>query len=175
MRILHFGAITLFLLGSLAGPAWAQQGERNKAFYVEALGSGITISLNYDFRFKPTQSGLGMRVGVGGGSVSNQNSPGGGGLVTVPVLVNYLIGERRTAFEAGAGVTMAYVTASDLDIGNGELFSDNLFAVVGSLNMGLRLQPVRNGVVFRLNWTPLIGKTGFKAGIFGVSLGYGFK
>ncbi|GAB3332233.1 hypothetical protein GCM10027299_38540 [Larkinella ripae] len=153
----------------------AQDGGRNKAIYVEGLGSGLILSLNYDFRFKPTQDGLGMRVGIGGARISDRNSDARAGAITMPILVNYLIGKRRAAFEVGAGVTPIYISASGTDDVSGELISGKGVGVFGSLNAGLRLQPVRNGVIFRLNWTPIITSEGFQARWLGLSLGYAFK
>ena len=89
-------------------------GGRNKAVYVEGLGSGLLLSVNYDFRFRNTQDGLGMRIGVGGLSLAatatdnnGATSPARLGVVTLPVLVNYLVGKGRFAFEMGAGITPA--------------------------------------------------------------------
>ena len=45
-------------------------GGRNKAVYVEGLGSGLLLSVNYNFRLRNTQDGLGMRIGVGGLSLA---------------------------------------------------------------------------------------------------------
>lgn len=148
---------------------------RNKAVYVEGLGSGVLLSANYDFRFKPTQDGLGLRVGVGGGAFADQNSDARVGLVTVPLMVNYLVGKRRVAFEMGAGLTPIYINASGTNQATGDFLSGNGFGAFGSLNLGLRLQPIRNGAVFRLNWAPTVSNTGFYPSWFGVSLGFAFK
>lgn len=169
-------ALAVGMLGyrSLAQEAVPPTG-RNKAVYVEGLGSGVLLSANYDFRFKPTQDGLGMRIGLGGGTFSDQNSNARAGLVTLPVQVNYLVGKRRAAFEMGAGVTPIYVNASGTNQATGDFISGNGFGAFGSLNLGLRLQPIRNGVVFRLNWVPTVSNTGFYPRWLGVSLGFAFK
>lgn len=148
---------------------------RNKAVYLEGLGSGVLLSANYDFRFKPVQDGLGLRVGLGGGVLSDPNSDAIAGLVTLPLVLNYLVGKRRVAFEMGAGVTPVYVNASGTNQATGDFISGNGFGAFGSLNLGLRLQPIRNGVVFRLNWAPVVSNTGFYPSWFGVSVGYAFK
>ncbi|MFD1141332.1 hypothetical protein ACFQ4C_09440 [Larkinella insperata] len=171
----RFFYTVLLLIFLSSASVWAQDGGRNKAVYAEALGSGITLSLNYDFRFKPTQDGLGMRIGVGGGSFSDTNSDAKAGIVTMPVLVDYLVGQRRVAFEAGAGLTLVYINVSGTDAVSGELLSGKGFGFMGTFNTGLRLQPVRNGVVFRLNWSPAISNAGFQANWLGLSLGYAFK
>jgi len=147
---------------------------RNKAVYIEGLGSGVLLSANYDFRFKPTQDGLGMRIGLGGGSFRESISNNRIGLVSLPVLVNYLVGKRRVAFEMGAGVTPIYIDASGTTA-TGDFISGRGLGAFGSLNLGLRLQPVRNGAVFRLNWVPTVSNTGFYPSWFGASVGFGFK
>ncbi|GAB2789223.1 hypothetical protein GCM10027275_37730 [Rhabdobacter roseus] len=153
--------------------SYAQDGGRNKAIYVEGLGSGLLFSVNYDFRFKPQQDGLGMRVGIGGGNLGGFDA--NVGIVTVPVLANYLVGTRRVAFEAGAGITPIYVKASAADLSTGDVVKADGLSAFGTLNAGLRLQPIRNGVVFRLTYTPIITGSGFLPLFLGVSLGYAFK
>ncbi|MFD2572726.1 hypothetical protein ACFSUS_18950 [Spirosoma soli] len=144
-----------------------------KAIYVEGLGSGLGVSLNYDTRFKPGLSGLGLRVGVGGLDVSS--SAGSIDIITLPVLVNYVAGNSRAAFEAGVGVTVIRVSA----ISASTLPGDNIVAkgtgVAGSGNFGLRVQPKRNGVHFRLYWSPFVTSDIFEPRIFGASLGFGFR
>ncbi|MBO0932835.1 hypothetical protein [Fibrella aquatilis] len=173
--------ISLFCLCTIRGMAQGSLGGRNKAVYLEGLGSGLLLSVNYDFRFRNTQDGLGMRIGVGGLSVAatatNNNgttSPARLGVVTMPILLNYLVGKGRVAFEMGAGVTPIYLSATKYQTNN-EFVQNSNFGVLGTLNAGLRVQPIRNGVVFRLDWTPMISDTGFQPAWAGVSLGYAFK
>lgn len=68
-----------------------------------------------------------------------------------------------------------YVSASSGSVVNNDFVKASGFGVFGSLNLGLRAQPIRNGVVFRLNWTPIISEAGFQPEWLGISLGYGFK
>jgi hypothetical protein len=151
---------------------------RNQAVYVEGLGSGILLSVNYDMRFRRgVQDGLGMRVGVGGASLSGTDGTGQTasiGIVTVPLMVNYLVGKRRSAFEVGAGLTPGYASARVTSSGTYQS-AEGFGVFAGFLNVGYRLQPLRNGVVFRINWSPAINEYGFQPSWFGISLGYGFK
>lgn len=152
-----------------------------KAIYVEALGSGLGVSINYDTRFKPGLTGLGIRAGIGGLSVSGQNTAGAPGstvrigVVTLPVLINYVVGNSIAAFEAGAGLQGVYISAEGQDINSGTIDSSDGFTVGGTMNFGLRLQPRRNGVHFRLYWAPIVNGHGFQPKWLGLSLGFGFR
>lgn len=43
------------------------------------------------------------------------------------------------------------------------------------MNLGYRLQPLKNGFMMRAVWTPLFDTSNFGAGWAGVSVGYRFK
>lgn len=155
-------------------------GKPAKAIYLEALGSGIGLSLNYDTRFKPGLTGWGMRGGIGGFSFSGTDNTGQSasiGIVTLPILANYVAGNSIAAFEAGAGILPAYVNASanDLATGGNGIASVKGLSLSGTLNAGLRLQPRNKGVHFRLYWSPLFNASGFYPKWLGLSLGYGFR
>ncbi len=150
----------------------------HKNVFVEVLGNGLLVSANYDMRLKRgIQDGLGFRVGVGGGRIEGTTNDGDyldASLLTIPLSVNYLVGKRRSAFEAGIGVTPVFVNA-DLAIIDDEITYGKGWGAIGFLNLGYRFQPIRNGVMFRADWTPVIYSEGFSPGFFGVSLGFGFK
>ncbi len=149
-----------------------------KNVFVEGLGNGLLISANFDMRFKRGASdGLGFRAGIGGGPIEGYTDNGDyidGNLVTIPLSVNYLAGKRRSYFEAGAGITPVFANV-DLAIFEGDIYSGKGWGAAGFLNLGYRFQPIRNGVMFRLDWTPVITSEGFFPGFFGASLGYSFQ
>lgn len=136
---------------------------RNKNVFVELLGSGATIvSANFDMRLNKGRSdGLGMRVGLGGGSIKNDYLIGEGSvttkLITVPLEVNYILGERRFAFELGLAIT--YVSISEdsnfeiLDYYSEEFETGNV--VVSYIPVGFRLKPDKNGFMLKLNIGPM--------------------
>lgn len=167
--LLSFLLLVTLQLNAQDAPA----GRPAKAFYVEGLGSGLGLSLNFDTRFKPGLSGLGMRVGFGG--IDASSSKGSIDIITLPVLLNYVAGNSRASFEAGMGVTVIRISA----ITASTLPGDNAIAkgtgVAGTGNFGLRLQPKRNGVHFRLYWSPFVTSDFFEPRIFGASLGFGFR
>ena len=90
-------------------------------------------------------------------------------------MVNYLVGAKRSAFEAGIGITPMYASLDIYSPTKPELADHNGWGASGFLNLGYRFQPLNNGFVFRANWTPAFNSTGFSPSWFGLSLGYGFK
>jgi hypothetical protein len=151
--------------------------QRRKTVFVEALGNGLTVSGNFDLRLKANQNdGLGLRAGIGGGSLSGTDDQGNSasiGIVTFPLAVNYLVGKKRSAFESGIGITPVYVSTSGR-IDN-DAFSGSGLALSGFLNLGYRYQPVNNGFMGHIKWTPAITSTGFSPSWFGLGIGYSFK
>lgn len=136
--------------------------KRAQSVYGEIGGNGILFSANYDFRFKKSDKGLGMRAGLGffGGS--------GGGLVTVPVGLNYLIGKAPSYLEVGLGYTYVSITSED-----------NFIEGAGSLlvpSIGYRFQPSNKGFTGRVIISPLIGlgEGGGWVMFGGISAGYKF-
>lgn len=150
----------------------------SKNIFVEGLGNGVLISVNYDMRLKKgVPNGLGVRGGIGGGSLEGTSQDGDYidlSMITIPLGVNYLIGSKRSFFEAGLGITPIYVNANTVIL-EGDLYSGTGWGVLGFLNLGYRFQPIRRGVMFRADWTPAFGKPGFFGRYFGLSLGIGFK
>jgi len=151
--------------------------QRRKTIFVEGLGNGILISGNFDIRLKSDRNdGFGLRAGIGGGSMSGTDFNGNYanvGLLTFPLSVNYIVGNRRSGFESGLGITPLYVSATTST--SGEFFQGSGFGATGFLNIGYRFQPIKKGVMFRVNWAPAFGAQGFQSDWFGVSLGFSFK
>lgn len=160
----HSLLVLLFVLLSTAVHAQeAPEASRNKSVFVEFLGSGATIvTANFDMRFKPNRTdGLGMRIGIGGGSISDEPLIGEGSsktkTFTVPIEVNYILGERRFAFEVGYSVTYVSISEDSTFQFLGEYSesheSENL--IVSYIPIGFRLNPKTNGFMLKLNLGPL--------------------
>lgn len=151
--------------------------QRRKTVFVEALGNGLTVSGNFDLRLKANQNdGLGLRAGIGGGSLDGTDEQGNSasvGIITFPLAVNYLVGKKRSAFESGIGITPIYVSASGTIDDND--FSGKGLTLSGFLNLGYRYQPLNNGFMGHIKWTPAINSSGFSPSWFGVGIGYSFK
>lgn len=131
---------------------------RAQNVYVELLGQGLLFTANYDTRFSKKRNGLGGRIGIGAIGSDGDN------IVTIPVSLNYLLGEGKNFFEIGLGAT--YATASVLDT-NGS-------AVFGTMSFMYRLQPVKSGFNLRVGFTPIFNADAFIPYYAGVSLGYTF-
>lgn len=172
--------LLLMLAFTTAGIATlaAQAEPFRKAVYMEGLGSGVAISTHFDMRLqRGRQDGPGVRIGIGGLSNYEGYTTDGDyvefGLLTLPVGFNYLVGQRRNSFEMGVGTTFLRANI-DAEIDE-TLISGNGWGVLGFVNLGYRLQPLRNGLLLRINWSPAFGVNGFQAGWVGFGLGYSFR
>ena len=179
MRILASFFLLLFCSLSVQGQDIVDNPRRNKAVFIELFGNGIGGTVNFDTRLaKGAQGGHGIRVGIGGypnlrnvDVLGNSNTAS---LISLPISYNYLLGRRRSAFEAGAGVTPIFSKVRATRI-NGTTFEETDATVAGFANIGYRYQPIHSGFVFRFTWTPALTNEGFFPSWFGISFGYGFK
>ncbi len=94
------------------------------------------------------------------------------GILTVPISLNYLLGEGKNFFEIGLGAT--YIGGStSFDLFGNELETER--TVVGTMAFMYRLQPINGGFSFRGGLTPIFSrKDGFVPYYAGISLGYSF-
>lgn len=137
--------------------------KRAQNIYVELGAQGLLFSANYDTRFGKTRNGLGGRIGFG--------ALGGDGatVVTIPVSLNYLLGDGKNFFEIGLGATYASLGVDDPDafFGSGD-------TVIGTMAFMYRLQPIDSGFSFRGGFTPIFAEGVFVPYYAGISLGYTF-
>ncbi len=133
-----------------------QSNLRASNIFVELGGSSIIFSINGDMRFEKKLNGLGARIGIG------YVSSGGESVLTVPVLMNYLLGKNGKYFEIGAGAVFS----------NTGLFGpDN--SIYGTLNFGYRRQPLYGGFLFRTGLAPVFDSKNFIPLPY-LSFGYAF-
>lgn len=135
-----------------------------KAIYIELLGNGFAYSFNFDIRFTRSDRGIGGRFGIGYADMPEVDS-----LLTIPVMINYLLGKNSKYFEIGGGIV--YV--------NGKHFLTRKLGtpgdvIYGTFTFAFRYQPINNGFFFKAGLTPVLGKEGFLPYWAGVSLGYAF-
>lgn len=148
------------LLVSFAILSAAHAQDAAKAVYLEAGGPGL-LSVNYDMRFTPTQNGVGFRVGFGAFPVNGIT------VVTVPVGINYLFGHQTNFFEVGAGYTYMSIPAIKRIIKN---FSSSF----ENITLGYRYAPVKGGLFFKVEYSPLFGSKFTLWGFGGIGIGYKF-
>jgi hypothetical protein len=132
--------------------------KRAQNIFMELGAQGLIFTANYDTRFSNKRNGIGGRIGVG--------AVGGGGdnIVTIPISLNYLLGDGKNLFEIGLGATYA----------SADLFDSNGSAVFGTMSFMYRLQPEKSGFSFRGGFTPIFYKSVFIPYFAGISLGYTF-
>jgi len=145
-----------------------QESARQKSIFVEFLGSGLSIATgNFDIRFnKGNPEGLGMRVGIGGGAISEDPLIGEGSTKTkmfsIPLEVNYILGKKNFALEAGCSLTYVSITEDSTF----KLFGDYTTShesenvIVSYVPIGFRLKPKVNGFMLKFNLGPLFNFSG---------------
>lgn len=160
--------LSLLILSLLSISAIAQDKTSNtetkgaRSVYGEVGGPGI-FSVNYDFRFKKSETGLGMRLGLGGVGFINL------GVFATPIGVNYLSGKDGNYFEAGAGISPLFISDGT------DFFNADASTTMGFLLLGYRYQPIKKGFTGRIFISPLIvPEGGFFPFYGGFSAGFKF-
>jgi hypothetical protein len=115
----------------------AQRSAKN--IYLELGGPGF-FSANYDMRLSKSNDGLGVRVGVG--IISDLQASG----ITLPVGLNYILGNRKNFLEIGGGAS--YVNLPGVNQDQPFNFPGESF-VVGYGWLGYKHQPADKGFTFR--------------------------
>ncbi|GHB71262.1 hypothetical protein [Persicitalea jodogahamensis] len=147
---------------------------RAKAIYVEALGSsGFGMSINYDMRFKPGHKGWGFRAGI-----AQPYQVADATTYYFPLKVNKVHSDKRVALEHGFGPVIVYKRWEYEDL-NFNIHQRQGFHFLAVANVGVRFQPLKTGVVWRLYWNPnyQIGSGSRRPMLFwfSTSLGIGFN
>lgn len=146
-------------------PSTYEPGKRAQGAFVELLGPGLTYSFNYDTRFQNTLNGLGGRAGISYLAVE------GNSVLTVPLMINYLLGKEGRYFEMGVGGTYMGFTANK---DNEEILFIDGSGVTGTMTFGYRSQPTNGGFMFRAGISPIFNKNNFIPYYGYLSLGYAF-
>ena len=156
-------AITVISNGEIAAQKRSARNEvaasylgTKNAFFAEVLGNGLLFSVNYDLRLVKN---IGARVGIG----YVGSTDGDGGILTVPVMGNVLLGKNGRYFEVGAGIS--YIS------GTGDFF-DNESSILGTMSFMYRRQPEDGGFMWKIGLTPFIAEGVFIPYWGGVGIGY---
>jgi len=146
------------------------------SIYVELLGHGVFYSVNYDYRVSNKVS---LSAGASIWSIKSMDilifQINGIKFRSFPLMVNYLIGNRSSRFELGAGIMPAYISSEGGSVFYLMKSTDSnhttIFPVIA--NVGYRYQPEDGGFIFRAGITPAF-RAGASSVQFGLSIGYGF-
>ncbi|RPI75166.1 MAG: hypothetical protein EHM47_03370 [Ignavibacteriales bacterium] len=137
------------------------------SIYFEALGNGGLYSVNYDRLF--TES-FGGRIGFSYLSEISLIFSSINDFLSVPITLNYFLGNGSHKFELGAGVVYASFSGGDFLGFETNSGSSN---VAGTATIGYRYQKADGGFLFRAGFTPLFNNEGFFP-FGGISFGFGF-
>jgi hypothetical protein len=141
-------------------------GVNTKIVFFEVGGAGLALTLNYDARIGHKVNGWGFRAGAGYYADGYGNS-----VTTVPLQVNYLMGNGPHFLELGAGTT--FLNSYGSNKGKTFIF-DRVTGFIGTATIGYRFQSPDKRLNFRLAFVPIIYDEGLiPAG--GLSVGYTFK
>jgi hypothetical protein len=164
----------LFAFSATTLPAQSENTSANNAIYLELLGNGGLLSLNYDLKLRDRAS---FRVGFGAWTAEDLWSNGETTVRSVPVMLNHLRGSSNHRLETGAGLLLGQKTFENA-FGDSETTS--FISLTGTF--GYRYQPTGGGVVFRAGLTPFFGFGGEESAYpdkglllsIGLSLGFAF-
>lgn len=146
-------ALALVLIAAMAPAVPAQERAPQNAVYLELLGNGVLLSINYDRKLTDRFS---LRAGTG--SWGSEGTSWDGRevettMVTVPLLANYLGGSGNGRLELGAGVLFGHRKREHTF---GEPDDSYTFTSLTGV-VGYRYQPSRRGLMFRVGATPFVG------------------
>lgn len=142
--------------------------------YLEAFGVGGYGSLNYErmiFHQKnklPPNLKIGVRLGISTFHLKDFNNKFNPDVI-IPVSVNAIYGKIHH-LELGFGQTLSNVTQTNaltFDVERQTTLNSNFTA-------GYRYQKSERGIIFRLNYSPIISSDKVYNSWFGLSIGYGF-
>lgn len=128
----------------------------SKAFFFEA-GMPGWASINFDTRFKRSDTGLGMRAGLGLSFFWFDES-----VALFPLGINYLYGKNKSHYlDVGVGYTFIYQLS--------EIKQDN--PGYGHINIGYRYAPKDRKLFMKAHYSPVFTFYEFLPLYFGVAIG----
>ncbi len=145
---------------------------RGHGLYVEVLGNSFSYALTYESRFTDRNGGIGGRVGIGYMSVND------GTCLSIPVLVNYLLGKKegKHFLELGAGISyLDFKNVTDITVNDESIFFEG--KIYGSFAIMYQRNPPYGGFLWKIGYTPLIGDFNDSRSVLhslGMGFGYAF-
>lgn len=132
------------------------------AIFAEALGNGLTYSLNYERIFAPWGGASPWSLGIRGGAsyvaykVSDAVGSGVLHLATFPVVMSFYVGLPHHKLQLGLGATLLYVSAITDAAGTNYQSATEGFGLAATAVIGYRYMPARTGFTFGVGFTPLL-------------------
>lgn len=155
----------------------AQEQYAKNAVYLELAGNGGLYSVNYERSLSQT---INVRIGFASWS-AEQDIGGEETFLTIPILLNSLIGAGNHKLEVGAGVMFgSQKYESDETLALRQNSKESIFNLTGVV--GYRYQKPAGGILFRAGLTPFLDLSSAEdpfpdSGLNisgGVSVGYAF-
>ena len=146
----------------VAAPSVVVRRHSRNAIFAEALGNGLTYSLNYERLFFPWKSespwNLGLRGGASYLAYKIPNAVGSGvlQLATFPVVLSWYVGLPHHKLQLGIGATLLYVSASTDAAGTKFESTTEGFGIAATAVVGYRYMPEHTGFTFAVGFTPLL-------------------
>src|SRR4030095_5423981 len=102
-RKLFFPVVLILMSGHLFSQE-KQNDTHGSQIQMEVLGPGGMISFHFESRFLKSNRGIGFKVGLGAAPYDLlEESCNTGGVITIPLGLNYLIGKKSHLLEIGVG------------------------------------------------------------------------
>ena len=161
--------VSIFLLCKTAPAQFSTKRMAANTVYLEVFGMGGYGSINYE-RLVLRHKNLHVGVRLGAGTYRLRDfethiNPD----ITVPFAVNAYYGKTHH-IELGVGQTFtSIVKASPVDF---KVMRDNSFS--SNINIGYRYQKHSKGMMFRMNYNPIMSTNSVFKHWYGVSIGYAF-
>lgn len=146
--------------------------QKSKSVFLEVGGNGGLASLNFDSRLNNTEKGLGYRIGFGFIPPTYEFFDSRPAIWTIPVGLNYLVGNNRHHLETGLGMTYYFFKGTTSDVW-GIYENDKGSGIVFVPSVGYRYAPKGKAFQGRLFISPLINSAGTSF-YWGFSGGYKF-
>lgn len=135
---------------------------RHSAAYLELLGNGLGLSVNFEY---PFANDLSARIGIFPGSGSfgvGSDSVSVKGAI-VPLMIEYT-GSHRLELGVGLGIVAGTVHTPK--------HADHSLDAYATFAIGYALRPNENGILFKIALTPILGLGQTWILWPGISLGY---
>lgn len=159
MKIL-FIILSLLLVPAIIFSQESKFSKHGSQIQMDVLGPGGMLSFHFESRFLKSKTGIGYKIGLGTAPYDLlEESCNEGGNITIPLGLNYLIGEKSHLLEIGAGNVFKF--GSGTMIGCTEI--EDSFFENGNVSylyclLGYRYQPPTKRISWRIFVSPLFQK-----------------